>query len=108
MKLKGLMILIMPFFGLLSSCEDLLGGKTWAYFNETGCHNPWGHVEHGTTEAAVVLFLDEKDIPVYEIRTEVYSEGPFCMACTCPTGRRIHVRIRESDMKKIQKLGFKP
>jgi len=106
MRNVALILLLAAISLLILSCEDMLSRKTWAYFNETGCHNPWGIVEKDQVEPAVVSFLDEKGIPVFDIRTEIYSEGPFCMACTCPTGRRVHVLIRESDSKEIQRLGF--
>jgi len=107
MKHVALIILLITFSLLTLSCEEYFGEKIWAYYNETGCNtNPWGHADRDKTEPTVVRFLEEKNIPVFDIRIELYSTGPMCMACICPTGRRIHVLIMESDIKEIKNLGF--
>ena len=90
------------------SCERYFGERTWACYNELGCDswNPWGSIENGNTESTVIDFLEDNNVHVFDIKIEVYSNGPFCMACSCPTGRAIKVLVLESDIKKIKDLGF--
>ena len=107
MKYKTFGILLFASFLLLPSCEKYFGEKTWVYRMETGCGtNPWGYTTLDNTETIVTDFLEEKKIQVYDFKIEIYSDGPFCTACTCPTGRHIWVLVSDSDLKTLYEFGF--
>lgn len=91
---------------LLISCERISGDKIWATINETQCSNGWDNIDAADAETRVRLYLESKDIEIFEIKIETYSYGPFCEACFCPSGRRIKVLIPESDLDALKKLGF--
>jgi hypothetical protein len=106
-KYNTLIILLLTSFLVFSSCEKYFGEKTWTYRIETGCGtNPWSYTNSDNTETVVIDFLEGKNIKVYDFKIEIYSEGPFCLACTCPTGRKIWVLISDSDLKTINEFGF--
>lgn len=101
-------VLIFCFFFMFLSCEKEEGPKTWAYYGETQCANPWDDlVNNRNTEDAVKEYLENHSIKVFDIKIITYSVGPFCNACFCPSGRGIEVYILENDKSKIEKLGFK-
>lgn len=104
MNSKGLILILFLFFSI--SCEKDSGNKTWAYFNETQCSNPWEQSNLIGTESRVQEYLRSNGIKVFDIKIETVSDGPFCMACFCSSGRIIQVQILERDIKAIKTLGF--
>jgi|WetSurMetagenome_2_1015567.scaffolds.fasta_scaffold377423_1 hypothetical protein len=105
MRLKTFLIILSIL--LLVTCEKDLGVKTWTFCNETQCSNAWDDISAINTEDRVKKYLENKDIRIFDIKIETYSYGPFCAACFCPSGRIIQVLVQESDLEKIQELGFK-
>jgi len=104
MNSKLLIIILFLFFSI--SCEKELGSKTWAYFNETQCSNPWEQSNLEGIESRVQEYLKSNGIKVFDINIETVSYGPFCTACFCSSGRLIHVQILDSDIDEIKTLGF--
>ena len=91
---------------LVYSCEKDNKEKIWAYYQETQCSNPWDNISSESTESKVEEYLKQNGIALFEISIIRYSYGPFCTACTCPSGRGIQVLILESDVDTIKNLGF--
>lgn len=104
MHLKIILTLLV--LSSLVSCERNSGDKLWASLNETQCSNAWDNIDAADTETRVNSYLENNGIEIFDIKIETYSYGPFCEACSCPSGRRIKVLIQESDLEAIQKLGF--
>lgn len=83
-------------------------------YGETQCADPWSHRLSGPTTAdqfneIVAEYLRENGLRnAVVLGTEVYSYGPFCMACHCPSGRVIRAKVREKDVENAAKLGFRP
>ena len=91
---------------LFFSCEKKGSDLIWVYISETQCANEWDRFGLNSTEDNLVEYLKSHDIPIFDFNIEVYSAGPFCNACTCPSGRNIQVLIDADDSSKIEKLGF--
>jgi hypothetical protein len=104
MNSKVLIIILILIFSI--SCDKESGSKTWAVFNETQCSNPWDQSALTGTESRVQEYLKSNGINVYDIKIETVSKGPFCLACTCSSGRIIHVQISDTDIDEIETLGF--
>ncbi len=75
---------------------------------ETGCMNGWDDCYEGTGEYkhAVTAYLEYNNIVVYSVSRFNYYSGPVCLACPCPTGNLIVIRIAEKDVDKAEQLGF--
>jgi hypothetical protein len=100
--MKKILFFIFLFFILIISCEKNYDNLTWASYNETQCANPW----QGNSKYDVLYYLKGKGIEIFDINIVTYSTGPFCLACTCSSGRIIYVLINENDAEAIKKLEF--
>ncbi|MCY1722999.1 hypothetical protein OU798_21810 [Prolixibacteraceae bacterium Z1-6] len=103
--MKKVVILLLLLF--IFSCSEDKNGIELA-IAETGCMNAWDdyYSENNDYRDAVEKYLESNGISVYRVYAERYSNGPFCLACTCPTGRLIFIRIHEEDQIKAEQLGF--
>ncbi len=106
MKHKTLIIFILILPAFMLSCERDYSDRTWVFCNETQCSNPWDNISSDSTESGVEEYLKNNGICLFDIKTERYSYGPFCTACSCPSGRTIKVLIMDSDLNTIKELGF--
>jgi len=106
MKFRAItaVLVLLAFF---SSCEKEDMEKTWVSIPATQCANAWDNLGLGSTESNVTEYLKRFDIPIYDFKTEVWSYGPFCAACDCPSGIIIYVLIQNSDIESIESLGFR-
>ena len=98
--------------GLLTlSCtkskNELKEGYEKFSYAQTGCSDAW---TTGLTDETTIInvknFLEERNIPVDEIWIEKFSDGPFCLACNCPTGKKIFVIVPEENKDELVALGF--
>ncbi len=89
---------------LLSACAE---ENLRMIFTESQCSDPWIYVEANTTEEKVVEYLGEMGIKVYKIEMEQYSDGPFCLACSCPSGNYIYIVVDKKDQEALEELGFR-
>ena len=105
MKLK-IVIPLLIITGLFPFCEKDDSEKSWVSIKSTQCANAWDNLGLGSVERNVTEYLKQNDIPVYDFRTEIWSYGPFCAACDCPSGTTILVFIKNSDIKAALSLGF--
>ena len=87
-------------------CENKESDFIWAYITETQCANAWDNIGLNTTEDNVSEYLDRNNILIFDFKIEVYSNGPFCNACTCVSGRNIEVLIETKNLEHLKKLGF--
>ncbi len=89
------------------SCHD---DNNWIELDivETGCMNEWDDFYTGDNDYrdAVENYLEHNGISVYRVYSHSYYDGPVCLACSCPTGRLIVIRIAEEDKTKAEELGF--
>lgn len=105
--MKKIHILIFVLFVFFAGCSDDKDRIELA-IAETGCMNAWDDYGSGNNDYryAVQKYLEDNNISVYRISSVIYSEGPFCEACYCPTGRLIIISIAEEDQEKAEALGF--
>ncbi|MFK7947803.1 MAG: hypothetical protein AB8G11_09445 [Saprospiraceae bacterium] len=103
------MRILFLFVGLIfiTSCQktDLV---TMVY-QETGCSDAWMSYEqnNNSREEAIMDYFDkELDIKLNDVKITVVSNGPFCYACHCPTGREIEVSIDEKFVSSMESEGF--
>ena len=76
-------------------------------YDETSCADPWE--EASTNEELkenIINFLSGKQVLVHEIGIRNDGEKELCKACRCETGKRILIRISNSDTAKIQNSFF--
>ena len=99
-------IQVIFFLAFLSSCEEDNTERLWVGITETQCDNAWDNIGTESTEGNVSDYLRRNDIRIYDFKVEIYSFGPFCTACFCPSGRIIQVLIDKSDINSIKELGF--
>ena len=103
--------LIALFFSLFFfSCEDKLEEPgVEMEFGETQCANPWDALPGSDSYLlAVHQFLTENGIEIYSVSVELINggNGIYCNACNCPSGRKVVIRIPESDIKNAEHVGF--
>ena len=99
-------IIVIFLFAFMSSCQKDDTERSWVYIVPTQCANAWDNLGLESTEDNLTEYLRSNDIQIYDFKVEVYSFGPFCTACTCPSGIIIQVLIENSDINSIKKLGF--
>ena len=79
-------------------------------FNETQCSNPWKNALPGTDNYLFTVhqYLNDNGIDVYSISIELIDggNGIHCDACSCPSGRKIVIRIPDANIEVAQQLGF--
>lgn len=99
-------IILLLLFATLSCTDD----NNWIELDivETGCMNEWDEYYNGDNDyrGAVEEYLEQNGISVYRVSSHSYWDGPVCLACSCPTGRLIVIRIAEEDRLKAEALGF--
>ena len=94
-------------FVMLMGCSEY-GDHLTMFCTETGCSNAWDlfYDHNQNVENAVSQYLESEGIKTFRVYTKRYSWGPFCEACTCPTGRYIYIKIDPADQQKAEMLGF--
>jgi len=92
---------------LVLSCEKKESETSWLYIEETHCSNAWDDLDYDSTKNKVTKYLENNGITIYDFDAEVYSNGPFCEACFCPSGRNIRVLIPDDNIVTLKRLGFK-
>ena len=52
--------------------------------------------------------LNDNGVEVYSISIELINggKGVYCNACGCPSGRKIVIRIPETDIEAAEQVGF--
>jgi hypothetical protein len=92
------------------SCEKKMSDIVHASYLETGCSDPWDIINNYPPgmkkEQRIALYLEKRGVKVLRLNIETVSLGPFCLACTCWTGRVIKVSAYESDVERLRELGF--
>ncbi len=104
MNHKILIIIKLLILTFIVSCEKERGTRIWLNLRETQCSNPWDIINLNNTESKIKEYLKQNDIRLFDIQIEIYSYGPFCAACDCPSGRTIRVLILDSDLEEFKKL----
>ena len=104
--MKNIVLIILLFFVFQTSCDEYPDDKIWVSYYETQCSDPWRFGSLPDIESRVEDYLEQNNIQIFDIEINIYSYGPFCEACFCPTGRIIRVLIQESDTTSIKRLGF--
>ena len=99
--LKTFLLTIALLGSLACEPED----RIWMVYEETQCSDPWGF-NSNDTGSKVKDYLKERGIKVFDVEVVRYSIGPFCAACSCPSGRNIRVEVRDSDREALIGLGF--
>ena len=106
MKIKGLTIFLILFLVPFWSCEKK-GEIIELYCNETGCANPWNvSINDPNYKEKVLKYLEQQNINVKKI--SITNDGPWsgCFACSCTTGRKIYITIREIDKTRAINIDF--
>ena len=103
-------IAIIIVFSFLTGCEDEIevpGIKM--KFGETQCSNPWDALPQSDNYLLTVhQFLNDNGIEIYSITIELIDggNGIYCSACSCPSGRKIVIRIPVADIEAAEQVGF--
>lgn len=103
-------VLIIGAFSGCSNDDDASKTEALFYWNQTKCADPWNTGENDSneeTEIAVRTFLENENVGVENLNFD--SKSPldkFCESCGCGTGQRIVVEVSNSDISKMEELGF--
>lgn len=108
MKLKlTLIALIILAFSSCNESRDVLVELTK---EETQCANAWDSWS-GTdplpVEKLVEVYLELNGLPID--LENIHISGSYtvaCLACHCPTGRTIHIKVTEDQVPLANSLGF--
>ncbi|GAA4289855.1 hypothetical protein [Aestuariibaculum suncheonense] len=106
---KGLVGLIVAIIQFGCSNDESTNEGVSVFWEQTGCADPWGTGANDTeaeTTNALKLFLAGEDISVFKVNVEITSTAQDCFACSCLTGKTITVNVAESDVAKMEELGF--
>lgn len=87
-----------------TACDN--SDQVWMVYEETQCADAWDTIDLDSTTGQVREYLDRKGVRVIDLRIVTYSIGPFCSACTCPSGKNIRVLVRNSNKEVMVGLGF--
>jgi hypothetical protein len=104
------LIAIMFFLFLFQSCEkEVLELGIRMVFEETQCGNPWQILPNSKNFLFEVhQYLNSEGIEVFSINIKNAPRGlVVCDACDCPSGRKIIIRIPETDKEKAESVGFR-
>ena len=102
-SIYNIVFIALAFSAVISCASD---DRIWMVYEETQCADAWVSVDDNSTENKVLIYLDGKGILVYQIEIVNYSQGPFCLACTCPSGNNIRVLIDPNDREVLLEEGF--
>ena len=101
-------ILLLSLLVGFSSCEKLK--KTWVYYDDKGCTDPWDEVnlikEEEETKEDIKNYFKEKQIKIYTVELVDYTDPAGCYSCRCTTGIRIECKVKETDVPKMKEEGF--
>jgi hypothetical protein len=106
MKISYLCFLILSVILSFSSCRKE-NNIVQLYYNETYCGDPWGSNRSDANYTNEVKdYLQNQGINIKEIA--IFENGPLsgCFSCFCTTGRRIAIKIYESDKNRALQIGF--
>ena len=104
--MKRIIFFLLLLLFVIAACNDEKGIEMDIV--ETGCMNGWDDFYEGTGDYkhAVTAYLEDNNIAVYSVKKINYYSGPVCLACPCPTGNLVVIRINENDVDKAEQLGF--
>jgi len=105
--LLGLLLL------LIYSCnkdDDSYKKENQFYWNQTLCADPWNTGQNDSneeTKIAVKTYLLSNNINVLNLDFDTKSPlDNGCESCGCGTGQRIIVEVKNSNIDKMEELGF--
>jgi len=79
----------------------------WLHYDETVCADRWEYsMNNEKLKDNVTSYLDKKGIKLFEIEIFIDFPPDGCADCTCKTGRRFKVKIKNRDLSDIKKEGF--
>ena len=99
-------------FGLafFCGCEDKIDTPGIKMeFGETQCSNPWDALPNSDNYLLTIhQYLNDNGIEIYSISIELINggNGVYCFACDCSSGRKIVIRVPETDIEVAEQLGF--
>lgn len=79
-------------------------------YAQTGCADPWAGANQNTDAAfqgAAVQYVQQRGIQLYRVQVDNNGQPTVCLACTCPTGRRLLVFVQPADVPALVQLGFR-
>ena len=80
----------------------------WMSYQETQCADPWANNSAQQDKAqAVKEYMEKQGVAVLDISFTRVNDGIVCMACICPSGRVLKVKVKKEDEAKVVALGFK-
>lgn len=107
MRIIGSLLLI-AFFSCTRNAED--DGQVTLTYQQTQCSDRWGYASTETELAyRVDTFLTNRNLHASEISFRQANIGAVCLACVCPTGRLIDVKVanRQSLIDSFEMVGFR-
>ncbi|KJF43250.1 hypothetical protein [Draconibacterium sediminis] len=104
--MKRIILILSVLLFAIAACNDEKGIEMDIV--ETSCMNGWDEFYEGSGDfkQAVTAYLEHNNIAVYSVQKINYYSGPVCLACSCPTGNLIAIRVAENDVDKAEQLGF--
>jgi hypothetical protein len=94
-------------FILMASCGK--NDSVTMLYEETQCSDVWdaNQTSSNTVEEAIIAYFEANhNITMTGVSIKTVSEGPFCFACNCPSGREIQVSIDEKNVSTLESEGF--
>ena len=91
----------------ITSCEK--ENLVTMIYQETQCSDIWitnGDNTISTEKALTDYFNKTHDIKIKDVTIKVVSNGPFCEACHCSSGREIQVSIDEKFISTMESERF--
>ena len=98
-----LVLLVVP--AILSGCGK--SNVRWVHYDETYCADKWEKsINNEKLKTNITTYLESKGIKVFEIEIFTDRTAEPCPDCVCKSGRRVKVKVKRSDVKKIKREGF--
>jgi hypothetical protein len=99
--LSALLVIGFLFPGCLFDSDDSSNLAVWMSIAPIQCRGNAWEQQDKTLEA----YLADLGVEVLDKETSQWAEG-VCEACSCPTGQRIDVLVREDDQETLLTAGF--
>jgi len=110
MKFRLLITLLLLITYGCNNEDDSNGDEKMLLWNQTKCSDPWNtgaNDSNEETEIAVIAYLESRKVTVLNLAFDTNSPlDTACEACTCGTGQRIIVDVKNLDVSKMEELGF--
>lgn len=113
MQLKFILLLLILIFVNCSKndfdCNCISSfGKTCLVYEQTYCADPWGNSSLEDEKIAENLnsYFQNLGVEINDICFDEEGTIENCYACSCKSGRRIKVKVKNKNWEILRNLGF--